>query len=131
MVERIARKRFLLIRALRIAASAPKKQQLASECPLGKLYVGGGNRSKKGSGRARLNASFRVVFSSAAPSIVSKKSFASRPHFRRANIKITMPLAIVRKRVEPRKEMPRMIVVRVGVANWRTAALVASSNCWE
>src|SRR5688572_11134255 len=117
MVQRIARSRFFLIRALRIAASAPKKQQLASECPLGKVYVGGGNRSKNGSGRARLKASFRVVFSSAAPSIVSKKSFASRPHFRRANIKITMPVETVRNRVPPMKERPRMIEVRVGVAN--------------
>ena len=41
---------FDLIRAVQIAANAPKKT-LVSECPLGKLYVSGGVRSKNGTGR--------------------------------------------------------------------------------
>src|SRR5918999_5350234 len=96
--------RLFFMRAVRNAASAPKKQQLVSACPLGKLYVSGGRRSKNGTGRARLNASLRQIFSNDAPIIVSAKSFASRPHFRSANATITTPVAMVRNNVEPRNE---------------------------
>ena len=62
------------------AANAPKTA-LVSECPLGKLYVSGGVRSKNGTGRARWKVSLRVIFTSAAPTIVIAKSFASRQLF--------------------------------------------------
>ena len=51
-IHTITRVRFDLIRAVQIAANAPKKTALVSECPLGKLYVSGGVRSKNGTGRA-------------------------------------------------------------------------------
>ena len=100
-----------------IAANAPKKHALVRECPLGKLYDSGGNKSKNGSGRARLNASLSVRFNNDAPIIVAAKSFASRPHFRVANQIMTAAVAGVRKRVEPRNEMPRMTVVIAGDAS--------------
>jgi len=105
------------MRAVMIAANAPKKHALVSACPLGKLYDSGGNRSKKGTGRARLKASFRVMFSNDAPIIVAAMSFASRPHLREANQIMTTAVAMVRKSVEPRNEMPRITVVMAGDAN--------------
>ena len=109
--------RFRLIRAEMIAANAPKKHALVSECPLGKLYDSGGNKSKNGTGRARLNASLRVMFSNDAPIIVAAMSLASRPHLRSANQVMTAPVAIVRNNVEPRNEMPRIAVVIAGDAS--------------
>ena len=106
-----------LIRAVIIAANAPKKHALVSECPLGKLYDSGGHKSKNGTGRARLNASFRVMLSNDAPIIVAAMSFASRPHRRDANQMITAAVAIVRKIIEPRNEMPRIAVVIAGEAS--------------
>src|SRR6185369_6344910 len=109
--------RFDLIRAVRIAASAPKKTALVSECPLGKLYVSGGKRLKNGTGRGRLNASLRVIFNKPAPIIVSAKSFASRFHFciaKRTTTKIVPRLSAI---VEPANENPRMIAVMGGEAS--------------
>ena len=107
----------MLIRAVRIVASAPKKQKLASECPLGKLYDSGASKLKNGSGRGRLNVSLRVVFRTAAPSIVIPKSQASRRQFRDMNQINIAVLAAVRKRLDPVNEMPRIVAVSVGDAN--------------
>ena len=109
--------RLLLIRAVRIAADAPKKQQLVSACPLGKLYDSGGNKSKKGIGRVRLNASFKLMFSADAPAIVIAKSMASRRHVRDANQMMITAVALVRNSIEPRNERPRIAVVIAGEAN--------------
>ena len=105
------------MRAVMMAANAPKKQALVSACPLGKLYDCGGSKSKNGSGRARLNASLRVMFKAYAPIIVAAISFASRPHLRDANQMIAAAVARMRKSIEPRNEMPRMAVVIAGEAN--------------
>src|ERR1043165_1077644 len=99
--------RLLFTRPERIAASPAKKQQLASEWPLGKLYVSGGERLKNGTGRGRLNASFSVIFRSPAPIIVSANSIASRFHFRiakRITTKIVPALSAI---VDPTNENPR------------------------
>src|SRR5258705_4539601 len=104
-------------RAVRRAARAQKKQQLASECPLGKLYDSGASRLKKGTGRGRLKATFRVVFSKDAPIMVIAKSFASRRHFRYRNHSTTTIVARVRKSVDPRNDMPRISEVNAGEAN--------------
>src|SRR5262245_38679837 len=116
-IQTISLTRRLWMRAVRIAANAPKKQQLVSACPLGKLYDSGGNTSKNGSGRVRLKASFRLTFSRDAPTIVIAKSFASRPHFRDANQMMTTAVAHVRNSIEPRNEMPRIAVVIAGDAS--------------
>ena len=105
-------------RAVRIAASAPKKQKLASECPLGKLYDSGGSRSKNGVGRARLNANFRVMFRIAAPSMVAPNSNPSRFSFFEISQKTITIVAIVKKIDEPMKESPRIAEVIAGDANW-------------
>jgi hypothetical protein len=105
------------MRAVMIAANAPKKHALVSECPLGKLYEPGGSKSKNGRGRVRLKASLRETFSSEAPIIVAAISFASRPHFLVANQMMTVAVASVRNSVDPRNEMPRMAVVIAGDAN--------------
>src|SRR5215813_3366545 len=111
------RVRLDLTRPDKIAARPAKKQQLASECPLGKLYVSGGVRSKNGIGRGRAKASFKVVLRVDAPIIVIAKSFASRPHLRSANRMMTTIVAMVRKRAEPTNEMLRIAVVNGGVAS--------------
>ncbi len=79
---------------------------LVSECPLGKLYVSGGERLKNGIGRGRLNASLSVIFKSDAPIIVIAKSFASRPHFRIAKRTTTKIVPTVSAIVEPINEKP-------------------------
>src|ERR1041385_9258414 len=106
------------MRAVRIAASAPKKTALVSECPLGKLYVSGAVRLKNGTGRGRLKASLRVTFKIPAPAIVIGKSFASRLHFSIAKQTTTMIVPIVSAKVDPAKEIQRMIVVSNGEASW-------------
>ena len=75
------------------------------------------HKSKNGTGRERLNASFRVTFNNEAPIIVTAKSFASRPHLRVANQMMIAAVAIVRKIVEPTNEMPRIAVVIAGDAS--------------
>src|SRR6185295_3333126 len=103
-----------LMRAVKIAASAPKKTALVSEWPLGKLYVSGGDRLKNGTGRGRVNASFSVLFNNPAPIIVSAKSIASRFHFRiakRITTKIVPALSAI---VDPTNENPRMMAVSKG-----------------
>ena len=111
------RTRFDLIRAVRIAARAPKKTALVSECPLGKLYVSGTERLKNGTGRGRLNASFKVIFKSAAPIIVIAKSFASCFHLRIAKRYTTKIDPAASAIVEPTNENPRMILVINGEAS--------------
>ena len=106
MIHTITRARLDVIRAVQMAANAPKKTALVSECPLGKLYVSGGVRSKKGTGRARLNVSLSVMFSSAAPIIVIAKSFASRPSFFIASCTMTMVVSTASASVDPTKEKP-------------------------
>src|SRR5687768_1133426 len=117
MVQRIVRGRLCFMRPERTAARPAKKQQLASEWPLGKLKLSGVVRLKKGTGRGRLKASFSVMFKSDAPIIVSAKSFASRPHLRHANHVIAMIVATVKNSVEPRNEMARMNNVNGGEAS--------------
>ncbi len=106
------------MRAVRIAARAPKKTALVNECPLGKLYVSGGERLKNGTGRGRLNASFKVIFNNPAPIIVNAKSFASRFIFRIAKRTTTKIVPTVSAIVEPTNENPRMIAVSNGDASW-------------
>jgi len=118
----------LSIRAVRSAASAPKKQKLANEWPLGKLYDSGAVRSKKGTGRGLLKVNFRVVFKIAAPPMVIANSHASRRHFRDINHKNKNIVADARAIVEPTKDNPRIVAVSAGVANWCAAALVTSSK---
>ena len=105
------------MRAVKIAASAPKKTALVNECPLGKLYDSGGERLKYGTGRGRLNASFSVIFKSPAPIIVNANSIASRFHFRsakRITMKIVPALSAI---VDPTNDNPRMIAVTTGEAS--------------
>ena len=106
------------MRAVRIDASAPKKQKLASECPLGKLYDSGASRLKNGTGRARWKVSFSVVFSIAAPIIVTARSHASLRHPRDISHMNMRMVAHVRKKLEPQNEMPRIVAVTVGEAIW-------------
>ena len=105
------------MRAVKIAASATKKTALVSECQLGKLYDSGGERLKKGTGRGRLNASFRVIFNKPAPIIVSAKSIASRFHLCIAKRTTTKIVATVSAIVDPTNENPRMIAVSIGEAS--------------
>lgn len=105
------------MRVARIVASAPKKQKLASECPLGKLKDSGASKSKNGTGRGRLKVSFRVVLRIAAPIIVMPKRYASRRQRRDMNQANMTIEAVVKNRLEPMKEMPRIVAVRVGLAN--------------
>ena len=107
----------LSIRAVRSAASAPKKQKLANEWPLGKLYDSGAVRLKKGTGRGRLKVNLRVVFKIAAPPMVIANSHASRRHFRDINHKNKDIVADARQIVDPTKDNPRMMAVSTGVAN--------------
>ena len=83
---------------------------------------------KKGTGRGRLKVSLSVVFRMAAPNIVIAKSQASRRHLRFINQINIRTVAVARKSVDPVKEIPRIVSVRTGEANWWTAARVKSSN---
>jgi len=64
-----------------------------------------------------LNASFNVTFKIDAPTIVMVKRIASRFQCRFKNSTTTTAVAIVRKIVDPRNDMPRIADVIAGEAN--------------